>query len=55
MKPLKETKLAALYFRVKGILDRDKTGTIYLVIFGLLLTLLLRLVFGPDFVDMFSD
>ena len=55
MKPLKETKLAALYFRVKAIIDQDKTGSIYLVIFGLLLTLLLRLVFGPNFADLFMD
>ena len=55
MKPLKESKLAMLFYRVKSILDQDKTGSIYLVIFGLLLTLLLRLVFGPDFASMFSD
>lgn len=55
MKPLKETKLAALYFRVKALLDQDKTGSVYLVIFGLILTLILRLVFGPNFGDLFMD
>lgn len=55
MKPLKDTKLAALYFRVKAILDQDKTGSVYLVLFGLLLTLIFRLVFGPNFGDLFMD
>lgn len=49
MKPLKDTKLAALFFRVKAYLDEDETGTGYLVVFGLLLMIILELLLGPDF------
>ena len=55
MKPLKETKLAALFFRVKAFMDEDKSGTWYLIIFAIVFTLILRLVFGPDFADLFKD
>ena len=55
MKPLKDTKLAALFFRVKAYLDEDETGTGYLVVFGILLFVLLRVIFGPDYADLFID